>query len=210
MDAREIGTKLAEPFPPDAIGWKPQSVKGNRALAVAYINARDVMKRLDATVGVGGWADYYEVRDSGAVMCHLRVRVDGEWVEKCDIGSPSDQPDAGDSLKAGLSDALKRAAVKFGVGRYLYDLEMIWCDYDPVTKRLTQLPQLPDWAVPKMLATPQQVYLMESLVVDVDVKKDEIAKWWAKAGADEWADLTQVQIQKCIDECKGRKRGGQK
>jgi hypothetical protein len=38
---------------------------------------------------------------------------------KVDVGGPSEQPDGGDWLKAAFSDALKRAAVKFGVGRHL-------------------------------------------------------------------------------------------
>jgi hypothetical protein len=44
---------------------------------------------------------------------------------------PSEQPDGGDRLKAAFSDALKRAAVKYGVGRYLYRLPSQWVDYDP-------------------------------------------------------------------------------
>ena len=43
--------RLAEPFPADVVGWKPQTVKGNRAVACGqYIDARDVMDRLDAVV----------------------------------------------------------------------------------------------------------------------------------------------------------------
>lgn len=201
---QSTGDRLKEPFPPEAVGWKPQSVKQNRALAVAYISARDVMTRLDAVVGVGGWSDHYDVRDSGAVMCHLRVRIDGEWVEKCDIGSPSDQPDAGDSLKAAVSDALKRAGVKYGVGRYLYDLPMSWCDYDPVRKVFVQTPALPEWAVPRKMATAQQVHLLDHLLVEAKVGEEEQRKWLDKACAEEWADLTQAQITKCIEVCTQR------
>src|SRR5262249_49008652 len=38
---------------------------------------------------------------------------------------------------------LKRAAVKFGIGRYLYRQQAIWADYDPSKKRLVKPPQLP-------------------------------------------------------------------
>lgn len=145
----DIGPRLAEPFDPKAIGWKPQSAKGNRALAVAYIDARDVMDRLDAVVGVGCWQDEYEVLNDGSVVCRLLVKVGDEWVTKTDVGGMSEQPDAGDRLKAAFSDALKRAAVKFGVGRYLYSLPAVWCDYDPQKKQFTQTPQLPAWAMPK-------------------------------------------------------------
>src|SRR5438094_5089004 len=66
-----------------------------------------------------------------------------------DVGGQSEQPDEGDRRKAAFSDALKRAAVKFGIGRYLYRLPAQWVDYDPVKKQLAQLPQLPAFALPK-------------------------------------------------------------
>ena len=147
MDAAEIRRRLADPFPPGVVGWKAQTVKNNRALAVAYIDARDVMDRLDDVFGVGGWQDTYSPMGDG-VLCALAVRIDGEWVEKQDVGSPSEQPDAGDRAKAAVSDALKRAAVKFGVGRYLYSLPTLWADYDPAKKQLAAPPQLPAWALP--------------------------------------------------------------
>jgi hypothetical protein len=56
--------------------------------------------------------------------------------------------DDGDKLKAAVSDGLKRAAVKLGIGRYLYRLPRQWVDYDPQTKQFKQPPQLPGWALP--------------------------------------------------------------
>jgi hypothetical protein len=82
-------------------------------------------------------------------MCRLRLRIGDRWITKADVGSPSEQPDGGDRLKAAFSDALKRAAVKFGIGRYLYRLQAQWVDYDPVKKQFTQTPQLPAFALPK-------------------------------------------------------------
>lgn len=220
MDPKEIGRLLAEPFPPDVVSWKPQSVKGNRALAVAYVSARDVMDRLDDVLGVGGWSDHYDIRESGSVLCTLRVKVGGEWVTKCDIGSPSEQPDAGDAIKAAVSDALKRAAVKLGVARYLYHLPMTWCDYDAVKKQFVQTPRLPDWALPAKrtpqnatqltqpppapLASAQQVYKIEAMVEEANVGGPEIKKWLDKANATEWAEMTAAQVQACIDECNRR------
>ena len=71
---------------------------------------------------------------------------------KSDVGSMSEQPDGGDRMKAAFSDALKRAAVKFGVGRYLYRLTAVWADYDPMKKQFVQPPQLPVFARPKAKA----------------------------------------------------------
>jgi len=147
-DVVRAAEMLADPFDPKELKFKPQMVKNNRALAMPYIDARCVQDRLDEVVGVDGWQDRYEVLPDGSVVCTLRVRLGGRWITKTDVGSLSEQPDGGDRLKAAFSDALKRAAVKFGVGRYLYRLPATWVDYDPVKKQLTQAPQLPDWALP--------------------------------------------------------------
>ena len=155
-ELRRVMDELAAPFDPREVRFKPTVVKGNRALAMAYIDARLVMDRLDAVVGVGRWKDDYQVLDGGSVVCRLSVRVGGEWVTKCDVGSPSEQPDEGDRAKAAFSDALKRAAVKWGTGRYLYRLPAQWVDFDRAKKQIVAPPQLPAWAVPAGAAPAQQ------------------------------------------------------
>jgi hypothetical protein len=140
---------LAEPFPAGDVGYKPQTVKGERALVVWYIDARNVMDRLDAVFGIEGWQDSYVVLADGNVQCSLACRIGEEWVVKCDVGGESDQKDEGDKRKSAYSDALKRAAVKWGVGRYLYDLPLTWHDYDPQRHQFRSKPLLPDWALPK-------------------------------------------------------------
>ena len=148
-DASAIFRELAAPFRVDEVQFKPQVVKGNRALAIAYIDARAVMDRLDAVVGVHNWQDRYQLLPDNSVQCRLQVRIHGEWIAKVDVGSPSDQPDGGDRLKAAFSDALKRAAVKFGIARYLYGLPPTWTDYDPTKRQFTSMPRLPEWATPR-------------------------------------------------------------
>jgi hypothetical protein len=152
--ADDIRDALAAPFEPSEVKFKPQSVKGNRAKAIAYIDARLVEDRLDEVVGVGGWQDEYQVLPDGSVVCQLRVKINGEWVTKTDVGSQSEQPDEGDRMKAAFSDALKRAAVKYGVGRYLYRLPSLWVDYDPQKRQFTAPVPLPKWALPKQAAVP--------------------------------------------------------
>jgi hypothetical protein len=146
---RAMSLALTAPFPADAIHFKPLAVKGNRALAAAYLDARAVMQRLDCVFGVGGWQDSYQIVEGGSVVCTLSVKAsEVEWVHKMDVGSPSEQPDDGDKLKAAFSDALKRAAIKLGIGRYLYRLPRQWVDYDPEAKQFKQTPTLPAWALP--------------------------------------------------------------
>jgi hypothetical protein len=148
-NSRTITDALSSPFDLKEVKFKPQSVKGNRALALAYVDARVIEDRLDDVLGVAGWQDEYETLADGSVVCRLRLKIDGEWVTKMDVGSPSEQPDGGDRMKAAFSDALKRAAVKFGIGRYLYRLPATWTDYDPVKKQFASPPQLPAFALPK-------------------------------------------------------------
>jgi hypothetical protein len=139
---------LAAPFDPKEVRHKPAVVTGNRALALAYVDARVIQDRLDEVLGVTGWQDDYECLADGSVVCRLRLRLGGEWITKVDVGGPSEQPDGGDRLKAAFSDALKRAAVKFGVGRYLYRLPSQWCDWDPQRRQFVRPPSLPATALP--------------------------------------------------------------
>jgi hypothetical protein len=130
------------------VKFKPVAISGNRALTLAYVDVRAIQDRLDEVCGVAGWQDNYRVLTDGAVVCRLRLKIGEEWITKVDVGSPSGQPDNGDRTKAAFSDALKRAAVKFGVGRYLYRLPRQWCDYDPHKREFVRVPALPPWAVP--------------------------------------------------------------
>jgi hypothetical protein len=147
-DVRTVTAALSAPFEPREIKFKPQIVKNNKALAIAYVDVRLIEDRLDDVLGVENWQDDYDILPDGSVTCKLRVNLGGEWVTKMDVGSPSEQPDGGDRLKAAFSDALKRTAVKFGIGRYLYRLPAQWVDYDPAKKQIVRPPQLPPFAQP--------------------------------------------------------------
>jgi hypothetical protein len=151
-DVGAITAALSAPFDPKEVKWKPQAVKNNRAMALAYLDARAIQDRLDAVLGVEGWQDEYQLLPDGSVVCRLQLKLGDGWITKMDVGGPSEQPDGGDRLKAAFSDALKRAAVKFGIGRYLYRLQAQWVDYDPVKKQFAQTPQLPAFALPKSAA----------------------------------------------------------
>lgn len=147
-----IQAALSDPFDPKEVKFKPQMVKNNRALAMAYIDARLIQDRLDDVLGVANWQDKYDFLPDGSVVCRLCLKFGDRWITKIDVGSPSEQPDSGDRVKAAVSDALKRAAVKFGIGRYLYRLPAQWVDYDPVKKQLVQIPQMPFAGQPRAKA----------------------------------------------------------
>lgn len=154
MAPEEMAARLVEPFEPSEVKFKPQTVSGNRALAIPFVDARVIQDRLDEVLGVMGWQDHYESLPEGSVICRLKVRIGDEWITKEDVGSQSEQPDEGDRRKAAFSDALKRAAVKFGIGRYLYRCKPQWVDYDPQKKQIVKAPQLPAWALPRPAQKP--------------------------------------------------------
>lgn len=121
--ADDLIDKLSRPFPPSEIEWRVGSTNGDKTqgLALAYLTARHVMERLDSVVGVANWQDRYEFHGSRTV-CYLSLRIGDEWVTKADGAGDSDV----EAEKGAISDALKRAAVKWGIGRYLYSLGNTW------------------------------------------------------------------------------------
>lgn len=110
-----------------------------------YIDARAVQQRLDDTCI---WEDVYEkdprwepgILDekgelrSPSILNGLRIlieRPDGslEWITRWDGADNSDI----EGTKGGLSSATRRAAVKYGIGRYLYNVESKWLEMKPPT-----------------------------------------------------------------------------
>jgi hypothetical protein len=126
----DIYAALAEPFPDDEIEWRVlrsgSSTKGPWAQLAPYVTSRAIMHRLDAVVGPANWKDEYAEVPAGGqdpgMICTLSIRIEGEWVGKSD-GAPFTQVER---LKGGVSDALKRAAVKWGIGRDLYYIGETW------------------------------------------------------------------------------------
>lgn len=115
--------KLTAPFPPDAVEWRVGSTTQNkeRGMALAYIDARAVMDRLDDVCGPAGWQCRYSHAE-GKTICEIGIKCGDEWVWKADGGGDTDY----EAEKGALSSAFKRAAVRWGVGRYLYDLASPW------------------------------------------------------------------------------------
>lgn len=124
-DQPEWFKDLAAPFPPDAISWRVGSTTQDKkkGMALAYIDARDVMDRLDEVLGPENWSDKYEYLGD-RMVCTISIRCGegGDWVDKADGAGNTDI----EGEKGGISDAFKRAAVKWGIGRYLYRLDSPW------------------------------------------------------------------------------------
>lgn len=173
-ESRAVAAALKAPFSTDEIKWLPKNVKDGRCLALPYLDARAVEDRLDDVFGIDGWQDSYFALTDGSMLCTLRCFINGQWIEKSDSGSPSEQPDAGDRTKAACSDALKRAAVKFGIGRFLYKMKKIWADFDPASKQVIKA-SLPAWAHQKPLSG-NEVAALRELIVLTDSDEDKLCK----------------------------------
>jgi hypothetical protein len=119
---------LTAPFPADRVSWRVGSTTQDkrRGLALAYIDARDVMERLDKVCGPENWQSRYP-HATGKTVCEIGIKIGQDWIWKADgAGDTEFEAD-----KGALSDAFKRAAVRWGIGRYLYDIEAIWVDIEP-------------------------------------------------------------------------------
>ncbi len=109
--AEQISYDLKMPWPTNEV----KSRQGPGGKQLSYIDARQVMHRLDKVVGPENWSDDYKSID-GKTCCTLSLYIDGRWIAKSDgAGDTSIEGE-----KGGFSDSFKRAAVKWGIGRYLY------------------------------------------------------------------------------------------
>lgn len=144
MNASDL-PRLADPFPPSDIEWKPGATTRDKSkgLAMAYLTSRAVQQRFDDVCGPADWRNEFAPGPDGGVLCGISVRVDREdgtceWITKWD-GSDNSQVEA---VKGGLSGAMKRAAVQWGVGRYLYELPATWVRLDD-RGRFAETPSIP-------------------------------------------------------------------
>ena len=111
----DLFAALAAPFEPEEVKLRTQAGR-----QLHYVTARTVMNRLDDVLGPEAWWDSY-IPGEHSVVCTLTIRLpDGQVLAKTDAGGMAGMADPGDDDKSGFADAFKRAAVKFGVGRYLY------------------------------------------------------------------------------------------
>lgn len=143
----EIELRLKRPFEPKALSWRVGATNGEKTqgIALAYIDARDVMQRLDEVFGLG-WQCRYSHAE-GKTICEIGVQIDGSWVWRAGGAGDTDV----EAEKGAISDAFKRAAVLFGIGRYLYSLPNKWVAIKPAGRSysLAETPALPSWATPE-------------------------------------------------------------
>jgi hypothetical protein len=139
-------SSLSIPFPVEKIRWRVGARNQDRTsgIALAYVDARDVMHRLDDIVGPTNWqTEHYPV--GNLVACKLGICIDGKWTWKTDGAGETDI----EGEKGAFSDSFKRSAVMHGIGRYLYALPNVWVPLKKNGKHLAETPKLPSWATPE-------------------------------------------------------------
>lgn len=134
MDSMELFTALCEPFPIEEVSWRvgPTNERSRKegdpvkGQPLCYVDARTVMDRFDSVCGADGWQCNYTPGVATSIVCNIGVRLAGDWVWKADGAGATDM----EAEKGALSDAFKRAAVRWGVGRYLYEVKAPWLELE--------------------------------------------------------------------------------
>ncbi len=121
-ETAEIMEALQRPFAAHEVEWRACriGVTDGRpwALVHCHLTNRAIMNRLDEVFGLGNWRNEYIRWGGNSALCGLSIRINGEWLTKWDGASATEIA----AVKGTLSDAMKRAAVQWGIGRYLYQL----------------------------------------------------------------------------------------
>jgi len=120
--------KLKRPFRPHEIEWRVGATNKDKTkgMALAYMDARAVMDRLDAVCGPENWQCRY-AHAGEKTCCDLGIVVNDTCIWKADGAGDTDF----EGSKGAFSDAFKRAAVRWGIGRYLYDIDTPWVPIEP-------------------------------------------------------------------------------
>lgn len=175
LTASKIQSLLSDPFESHDIEWRVQQsglTKNQQpwVMVIPYVTNRAIQQRLDEVVGVDGWENILQPSPCGkGYLCGLKVRIADKWVTKWDGAEYTNV----EALKGAVSGSMKRAAVQFGIGRYLYSLSTEFANCQVVDSRFNCTgefisipvnkgqkngpkvtaewfpPQLPDWALPK-------------------------------------------------------------
>lgn len=180
---------LQKPLNPNRVVWRVQQMgwSNNKpwVMVLAYLDNRAVQERFDEIFGIAGWKNEYKTGPDGGILCGISVKFGDEWVTKWD-GAEKTQVEA---VKGGLSGSMKRAAVQWGVGRYLYDLPVTFArtssekvegwnkGYDKSKNKSYwwEMPQLPQWALPKHNVKQEKANLDSKLVQKIRFCQSEIA-----------------------------------
>lgn len=147
--------RLADYFAAEDLEFRVGATNSDKTkgMALVYVTNRAIMDRLDAVCGLDNWRNEYRATANDptgeSITCGLSILVarpngTAEWITKWD-GS---QNSAQDPVKGGMSGAMKRAAVQWGIGRYLYSMPNQWVAVQRAgnSVRMIERPRVPkEW-----------------------------------------------------------------
>jgi hypothetical protein len=127
-NVQDLFDALSAPFPVEEVSWRvgPTNEKSRsadqplRGQPLCYIDTRAVMDRLDSVCGPDGWQNHYTPGMGTSIVCNIGIMIAGDWIWKADGAGATDM----EAEKGALSDAFKRSAVRWGIGRYLYEIKV--------------------------------------------------------------------------------------
>lgn len=133
-DARMIRAELAKPFSPEDLEWRLQKAdeNGKWGIAVPYVTNRAIQARLDEVVGPANWYNdfkpWHSASKKESQLCGISIYFEerGQFITKWDGAEDSDI----EPVKGGLSDSMKRAAVQWGIGRTLYNMDTVFVNVE--------------------------------------------------------------------------------
>tara|TARA_R110002012_G_scaffold213770_1_gene384852 strand:+ start:2185 stop:2973 length:789 start_codon:yes stop_codon:yes gene_type:complete len=195
MTMTKVTSALQAPFHPDDIEWRVQRESRDKSsvLVLAYVTNRAIQARLDEVFTPFGWQNSFHEGPQGGLICKIGARANfnnepGEWIWKQD-GAENTQVEA---VKGGISSAMKRAAVQWGIGRYLYNLTDNWVklqDSKPSANSQGQQPgyhkgkhwakpNLPTWATPQATSDPKPRPQPEAAPTTVNISPAQRQTLW--------------------------------
>lgn len=208
--------RLDDLFPPQDIEWRVGQCGTKKdgqvwCKCLPYITNRAIRSRLDSVCGKFGWKNEFREWQNGAQLCGLSIynKDKNEWITKWDGAEQTNI----ESIKGGLSDAMKRAGYQLGIGDYLYKLPETFVKtsltridgwkYSSPTKNTPafywEIPQLPAWAIPKTSSEPIENKTEDEPIKPKDEKPKElnkederileIAKKLKEIAGDKWVEL---------------------
>lgn len=169
----ELAAALAAYFPRDEIKWRVQGKvierqgQPARARVICYLDSVSVMQRLDEVLGPDGYDyDWSAGIVSGNDMMTAKGVLTIGGSQRADLGEAGNN----EKSKGAVRDALKRAAVLYGIGRYLHRIgtahaDLVqqggqWVIAPYELPRLAELLPAPEGDLPRKFAAPELVTIL--------------------------------------------------
>lgn len=212
---------LDEKFTSERIEWIMEWRSFNASYsqwitANPYIKSRYVFSRLDILFGKNSWSTKvsYPANYNGTFGLITELTIEG-------LGTRVDGSNAGENepIKSAITGGLKRCAMQFGIGRYLYELgaclgeivekgEHDYVYYDKKSKQrfYWRKPELPEWALP---SGDEKIGVDE--VIDISFYygvANSAAKNYFDSVAKNPENYTKSEIWKAIERIEAKTNGG--